>query len=147
MILLRMYNLFIVSFLVALGLCCCAQVFSSCGKRRLAFTVVHGLLIEVASLVERRLQTHRLQQLQHAGSVVAVCGLSCLAACGVLVHLPAIELGSSSLQDGFLTTGPPRKFENCLLFKVALLKYSSYTIQFIYVKCTVQQFLAFHELV
>ena len=79
--------------------------------------------------------------MQHGGSVAAVCGLSCLAACGVLVHRPAIELGSFdkasayggfyelgsfSLQDGFLTTGPPEKFENYLLFKVALLKYSSY---------------------
>ena len=36
-------------FLAALGLCCCAQVFSSCGERGLLFVVVHGLLIAVAS--------------------------------------------------------------------------------------------------
>ena len=38
-------------FLAALGLCCCAQAFSSCGERGLLFVVVHGLLIAVASLV------------------------------------------------------------------------------------------------
>ena len=35
----------------ALGLCCCARAFSSCGKRGLLFVAVHGLLIAVASLV------------------------------------------------------------------------------------------------
>ena len=38
-------------FLAALGLHCCAQAFSSCGKRGLLFVAVHGLLIAVASLV------------------------------------------------------------------------------------------------
>ena len=33
------------------GLRCCAQAFSSCGKRGLLFVSVHGLLIVVASLV------------------------------------------------------------------------------------------------
>ena len=37
--------------MAALGLCCCAQAFSSCGERGLLFVVVRGLLIEVASLV------------------------------------------------------------------------------------------------
>ena len=36
-------------FLAALGLCCCAQAFSSCGKWGLLFIVVRGLLIAVAS--------------------------------------------------------------------------------------------------
>ena len=36
----------------ALGLCCCAQAFSSCVEWGLLFfVVVHGLLIVVASLV------------------------------------------------------------------------------------------------
>ena len=39
-------------FLVALGLCCCAQVFSNCGKQGLPFVAVLRLLIAVASLVE-----------------------------------------------------------------------------------------------
>ena len=38
-------------FLVLLGLHCCAQAFSSCGKRGLLFIVVRRLLIAVASLV------------------------------------------------------------------------------------------------
>ena len=38
-------------FLAALGLRCCGRAFSSCGKRRLLFVAVHGLLIVVASLV------------------------------------------------------------------------------------------------
>ena len=49
-------------FLAALGLCCCAQAFSSCGRWGLLFVAVHGLLIVVASLVaEHRLYAHRLQ--------------------------------------------------------------------------------------
>ena len=42
-------NLFIYLFLAVLGLCCCAQAFSSCGERGLLFVVVRGLLIAVAS--------------------------------------------------------------------------------------------------
>ena len=49
-------------FLSALGLCCCAQAFSSCGERGLLFVAVHKLLIVVVSLVaEHRLQARRLQ--------------------------------------------------------------------------------------
>ena len=42
--------------MVALGLPCCAQAFSSCGKQGLLFVVVRRLLIEVASVVAE----HRL---------------------------------------------------------------------------------------
>ena len=42
------------------------------------------------------------------GSVVAACGLSCPAACGILVPWPGIE-PASPLEGGFLTTGPPGK--------------------------------------
>ena len=42
---------FIYLFLTALGLCCCARAFSSCGERGLLFVVVCRLLIAVASLV------------------------------------------------------------------------------------------------
>ena len=38
-------------FLAALGLCCRARAFSSCGERGLLFVVVHGLLIAVVPLV------------------------------------------------------------------------------------------------
>ena len=44
-------NVFIYLFLAALGLRCCAQAFSSCGKRGLLFVAVLGLFIAVASLV------------------------------------------------------------------------------------------------
>ena len=37
--------------MAALGLRCCTQAFSSCGKWGLLFVVVHGLLIAVASFV------------------------------------------------------------------------------------------------
>ena len=37
--------------MAALGLCCCAQTFSSGGEQGLLFVVVRGLLIAVASLV------------------------------------------------------------------------------------------------
>ena len=83
-------------FLAALGLRFCTWAFSSCGKRGLLFIVVCGLLMVVASLVvEHGLQVHGLQQLWHGGSVVVACelqsagsvvvvhGLSCSAACGI----------------------------------------------------------------
>ena len=38
-------------FLAALGLCCCARAFSSCGERGLLFVAVRGLLVAVASFV------------------------------------------------------------------------------------------------
>ena len=46
---------------------------------------------------------------EHVGSVVVVCGLSCPAACGILVPRPGIEPTSSALEGGVLTTGPPGK--------------------------------------
>ena len=42
---------FLIYYLAALGLLCCAQAFSSWGERRLLFVEVRGLLIAVASLV------------------------------------------------------------------------------------------------
>ena len=42
---------FLLLFLAALGLRCCARAFSSCSERGLLFVVVRGLLIVVASLV------------------------------------------------------------------------------------------------
>ena len=50
------FYLFIYLFLAALGLCCCARAFSSCGEWGLLFIVVRGLLTAVASLVAE----HRL---------------------------------------------------------------------------------------
>ena len=47
--------------MAVLGLRCCTQAFSSCGEWGPLFVVVCGLLIVVASLVEHRLQAHKLQ--------------------------------------------------------------------------------------
>ena len=59
---LKFIYLFIYLSLAALGLCCCARAFSSCGERGLLFVVVPGFLIAVASLVVgHRLQARRLQ--------------------------------------------------------------------------------------
>ena len=84
-------NLFIYLFLAALGLCCCAQAFSSCGEQGLLFVVVRELLIAVASLVVE----HRLQGMQasvvvacglwSAGSVVVAHRLSCSVACEIFL--------------------------------------------------------------
>ena len=42
-------------------------------------------------------------------SLVAVRGLSCPAACGILLPPPGIKPSSPALEGGFLTTGPPGK--------------------------------------
>ena len=42
-------------------------------------------------------------------SLVAARGLSCPAACGILVPQPGMEPTSPALEGGFLTTGPPEK--------------------------------------
>ena len=52
----------------------------------------------------------------HWGSVVVACGLSCPAACGILVPRPGIEPASPALEGGFLTTGPPGKSPELLFF-------------------------------
>ena len=57
-------NLFIYLFLflATLGLCCCAQAFSSCSKPGLLFVAVCGVLTAVASLVaEHGLKVRGLQ--------------------------------------------------------------------------------------
>lgn len=41
--------------------------------------------------------------------MVALCGLNCPAACGILVPGPGIKPEDPALEDGFLTTGPPGK--------------------------------------
>ena len=46
---------------------------------------------------------------EHAGSVIAVSGLICPMACGVLVPWPGIEPTFPALEGRFVTTGPPGK--------------------------------------
>ena len=48
--------------------------------------------------------------LQSAGSVVAVPGLCCPVASGILIPQPGIKPVSPALEGRFLTTGPPGKF-------------------------------------
>ena len=43
---------FLSFFMAALGLCCCTQAFSSCGKQGLLFIAVCGLLIAAVSLAK-----------------------------------------------------------------------------------------------
>ena len=64
--------------------------------------------------------------LRRAG-LIAPCGIRFLAACGTLVPRPGIELVSSALEVGFLTTGPPGKSQNVFFFK-NFLKYSWFTV-------------------
>ena len=45
----------------------------------------------------------------HTSSVVVALGLSCFAACGMLVPQPGIKPESPALECRFLTTGPPGK--------------------------------------
>ena len=49
MVILFYFIFLIYLFLAALGLRCCVQAFSSCGKWGLLFVAVHVLLIAVAS--------------------------------------------------------------------------------------------------
>ena len=76
--------LFICLLLTALGLRCCTQAFSSCGKQGLLFIVMCRLLIAVASLAtEHGLWALRLQQLQYTGLVVVMHRASCSVACRI----------------------------------------------------------------
>ena len=52
---------------------------------------------------------HGLWTPEFAGSVAVAHGLSCYAACGILVPQPGIEHVAPALEGRFLTTGPPGK--------------------------------------
>ena len=79
---LEVYLLFL--FLVVLGLCCCAQPFSSCASREGA-PVWLWLLTVVASLLYFVFSWLRASVLLHVGSGVEVQGLNCLMACGIFL--------------------------------------------------------------
>ena len=63
-------------FLAALGLCCCAWVFSSCSECELLFVVVRGLLIAVASRCRARALGVRASAVVARG--LSSCGLQTL---------------------------------------------------------------------
>ena len=91
----RSMRVFCFLFLAALGLCCCAWAFSSCGERGLLFVVVCRLLIAVASLVaENGVQAHGLQQLWLAGSRAQAQQL------WLTVLVAPRHVGSSRTRDG-----------------------------------------------
>ena len=50
------------------------------------------------------------------GSVVVSHGLSCPAACGILVTWPGMEPGSPASEGRFSTTGPPGKSQHHIFF-------------------------------
>ena len=96
-----------------LGLRCCAQAFSSCGKPGLLFIAVRGLLIAVASLVWSMGSRHA--GFSSCGSWALECRLS---SCGTQAELlrgmwdlpgAGIEPVCLVLARGFLTTAPPGK--------------------------------------
>ena len=103
---LKKINLFIYLFSAALGLHCCTQAFSSCGKQGLLFVAVHVLLIACCGA-------------QAPGRV----GFS---SCGFWAELlrsmwdlpgPELEPMFPALAGEFLTTVPPGKspIHSCLL--------------------------------
>ena len=90
-------------FLAALELCsgtpallCRALAFSGGDKQGCSLAVVLSLLLQSVGSDAQAL-------------VVVTHGLSCPAACGVLVPEPRIKPMSPILAGGFLTTGPPGK--------------------------------------
>ena len=101
---LRLFNFlkyFIYSFLAVLGLHCCTWAFSSCGKQS-------TLQVGCTSF-----SSCGAQALECKASVVAmhglrfvILGLSCPAACEILVPGPGIEPVSPALEGRLQTTGP-----------------------------------------
>ena len=130
------YFIYLLLFLAALGLCCCAWPFSSCGKRGLLFIAVCGLLSSWWLLLLQSTGSRhegfgscgtRAQQLWHTGSVIVAHGLSScgsralehrLSSCGARAQLlrsmwdlpgPGLKPMSPALAGGFLTTATPGK--------------------------------------
>ena len=65
---------FLFFFVAVLDLCCCAWAFSSCDK---------GALLQRAGFSLRWLLCCRAWALEHSDSIVAACGHSCFAECGI----------------------------------------------------------------
>ena len=87
--------------MAVLGLYCCMQASSSCGKWGLFLIAVDELLIEMASLVsEQALRVHRLRWLCCTGSVAAAHRLSRAASVAVAHRLSCSQhVGSSQIRD------------------------------------------------
>ena len=99
------WHLYLFIFVI-LGLCCCEWAFFSCSRQRLLLVVVDTLLIVVASLVtEHQLQEHRLQQLWHAGSVIAAHELQSMGSV-VVGHGSSCSVATGILWDQELNPWP-----------------------------------------
>ena len=105
-------------FLAVLGLCCCTNFFSSCGKQGLLSSCIAGtsrycgfsrcgvcaLGMQASVLAARGLSSCGLQAPEHTGPAVVEHRLCCSAACGVFLcllnwqadSLPLSHLGSPS---------------------------------------------------
>ena len=123
-------------YLAALGLCCCARAFSSCGEPGLLFVVVSG---GYSSLQCLRFSLRWLLLLWSTGSRRAgfsSCGTRAFSSCGSralerrlsscgtrasllrgMWDLPGagLEPVSPALAGGFLTTAPPGKSSTSFL--------------------------------
>ena len=71
-------NFFLCFFLAVLGVCCFARAWAFLQLWQVGATLqlrCMGLIVVVSLVVEHSLQARGLQQLQHTGSVVELCGL------------------------------------------------------------------------
>ena len=112
-------------FMADLGLCCCAGLFSSCGKQRLLSGC--GLWISVCRSFYCGAQALGHAGFTRCGTWAQQCGSQApehrLNSCGAwaqLLHLsnPRIKPNSLELAGGFFTTEPPEKPCNLLLFSL-----------------------------
>ena len=105
--------LFISSFLATLGLHCCSQAFPSCSKQGLLFSC-GGFSCCRAWAPDAQASVVAAPRLQSTGSVVAVHGLHCSAACGIF---PGIKPMFPALAGGFLSAAPPGRSHIWVLLK------------------------------
>ena len=99
------------SFVAGAGpLCCGAGLLFSCG-------------IGAPGCVGSVVCGTRARLLRCVSAVVVARGLSCPAACGILVARPGIEPASPALEGRFFITGPPGKSP-----KPTLLNFHTYGI-------------------
>ena len=89
---------------------------------RRVLVAAHGMFVEACGLLSScgvqlfslslwcaGSKVRGLRSWGHSGSLLEACGLSCPAACGILVPRPGIEPASPALEGGFFTNGPPGK--------------------------------------
>ena len=94
--------------MAALGLCCCAQAFSSCGTWGPVFAAVSRLLFAVAS----RCGAQSLECVGFSYGVWAELLWGVLNLPG-----PGVKTVSLAMTGWFLTTGPPKKSLSFYIFK------------------------------